>query len=54
MGCGCKNKTVQTPQPQAQTVQSQPNPQAKTQATNESVQDAIRKTIEKYYNQNKK
>lgn len=54
MGCGCKNKTTTTPQQ----VQSQPttqssNPQPRTLQTNESVQNAIKKTIEKYYNQNK-
>jgi hypothetical protein len=53
MGCGCKNKTSTTPQPaQSQPVQTS-NPQAKSQPTNESVQNAIKKTIEKYYNQNK-
>lgn len=51
-GCGCKNKTSTTPQQVSQPVQSS-NPQAKTQPTNESVQNAIKKTIEKYYNQNK-
>lgn len=52
MGCGCKNKNSTTPQPAPQPAQSN-SPQPKTQATNESVQNAIKKTIEKYYNQNK-
>jgi hypothetical protein len=44
MGCGCKNKqnTNQTPQP-AQ------NTQVNVQPQQQSVQEAIKKTIEKYY-----
>jgi hypothetical protein len=45
-GCGCKNKGNQTPQ-QPQTQQVQPNLQ--TAPTQPSVQEAIKKTIEKYY-----
>jgi hypothetical protein len=51
MGCGCKNKGQNaTPQTQ-QEIQ-----QAKVQYTkqvNDHVKSAIKKTIEKYYNQNK-
>jgi hypothetical protein len=51
MGCVCKNKGQNaTPQTQ-QEIQ-----QAKVQYTkqvNEDVKSAIKKTIEKYYNQNK-
>jgi hypothetical protein len=45
MGCGCKNKannTNQTPQPQ-------PASQVQVQPQQQSVQEAIKKTIEKYY-----
>ena len=48
-GCGCKNKT-NTAQP---TTQSTQQAQPATQQTNESVKSAIKKTIEKYYNQGK-
>jgi hypothetical protein len=50
MGCGCKNKSNSTPQTQ-QTQQGQTN--TTVQPTNESVQEAIKKTIEKYYTVNK-
>jgi hypothetical protein len=53
MGCGCKSKGQQT-----QTTQSaQEQQQAKLQAVkqvNEDVKAAIKKTVEKYYNQGKK
>ena len=52
MSCGCKNKVTNSQPAQSQPVQNT-NQQAKTQATNESVQNTIKKTIEKYYNQNK-
>jgi hypothetical protein len=45
MGCGCKNKSSETPksnQPQQQT-------QNQSQTKQQSVQEAIKKTIEKYY-----
>jgi len=42
MSCGCKNKQKQT-QPQS-TVQTQ-----QTKPTN-TIQEAIKKTVEKYYN----
>jgi hypothetical protein len=45
MGCGCKNKGNQTPQPQVnnqQLQEAQKTPQ-------EQVKDAVKKTIEKYY-----
>jgi hypothetical protein len=47
MGCGCKNKGNETPQVQ-QTTQTQNQPNTVTPTTN-SVQEAIKKTIEKYY-----
>jgi hypothetical protein len=53
MGCGCKNKGQQ--QEAAQTPQQVQ--QAKLQnakQVNEDVKAAIKKTIEKYYNQGKK
>jgi hypothetical protein len=45
MGCGCKNKGNTTPQTQ------QVQPKVNEQKTNkeQSVQDVIKKTIEKYY-----
>ena len=45
MGCGCKNKSSQT----NQTNQPQPQTQVNTQPTQNSVQEAIKRTIEKYY-----
>lgn len=45
MGCGCKNNQPQ--QPPTQTQQAQTTNTAKI--TEESVQDVIKKTIEKYY-----
>jgi hypothetical protein len=46
-GCGCKNKGNQTPPPQ----QSQNNstPVQGQQTNNQSVQESIRKVVEKYY-----
>jgi hypothetical protein len=52
MGCGCKNKGNTSQTTQTQTTQTQ-SAAPKTSATNESVQNAIKKTIEKYYNANK-
>jgi hypothetical protein len=49
MGCGCKNKTNSTSTPQTQQVQTN----SAVTPTNESVQEAIKKTIEKYYTVNK-
>lgn len=46
MGCGCKNKTNQQPQQQGQPIQ-------KPQVQSESIQSAIKKTVQKYYNQKK-
>jgi hypothetical protein len=47
MGCGCKNKAngtnTQTPQQQAQAKAE------KVQYVQETVKDAIKKTVEKYY-----
>lgn len=49
MGCGCKNKGNQTPPPpQTNTTQT-----SGSQVQQESVKDAIKKTIEKYYNTGK-
>lgn len=46
MGCGCKNKGNQTPPPPQTNTTSNGTSQVQT----ESVKDAIKKTIEKYYN----
>jgi hypothetical protein len=43
MGCGCKNKGNQTPQPQQGTQTSQPT------TNNQSIQESIKKVVEKYY-----
>jgi hypothetical protein len=46
--CGCKNKGAQPPQqPQTQTTQggAQPAPQSK----DNTIQESIRKVVEKYY-----
>lgn len=49
-GCGCKNKQNQTPEQQnAQAQQAQVVKQQQT----ESIKQAIKKTVEKYYNVNK-
>jgi hypothetical protein len=46
MGCGCKNKGVQPPQqPQTQTTPSG----APAPAPNNTIQESIRKVVEKYY-----
>lgn len=50
MGCGCKNKGNVAPPAQAQP-SGQPVNRAQNQ--NESIQSAIKKTIQKYYNQKK-
>lgn len=52
MSCGCKNKGNQTQQvqPNAQQIQEQ---QAAKQQQAASIKDAIKKTVEKYYNVNK-
>jgi|688.fasta_scaffold2575102_1 hypothetical protein len=44
-GCGCKNNQ---PQPQPQQPQPQPQPQP-TGPQNSAIQEAVRKTVEKYY-----
>lgn len=50
MGCGCKNKGNQTPPPQQTPV---PNQQAKPvqnlKPTNPTIQESIKKVVEKYY-----
>ena len=48
MGCGCKNKgTVSQPQQPLPQQLNKPNTQT------ESIQSAIKKTVQKYYNQKK-
>lgn len=47
MGCGCKNKGTNQAQPQ----QAQPKPQP--QVKNTTVQESIKKVVEKYYNKKK-
>lgn len=47
MGCGCKGKAPQTTQ--TQSGQSQPQPAAKQQPTNPTIQESIKKVVEKYY-----
>jgi hypothetical protein len=44
MGCGCKNGGNQAPQPQ-QGAQPQPQPQPQ----NQTIQESIKKVVEKYY-----
>jgi hypothetical protein len=48
MGCGCKNKQQTNQQPDPKVVE-----QAKKQQS-ESIKDAIKKTVEKYYYTDKK
>jgi hypothetical protein len=50
MGCGCKNKGNSQAQPTEAQIQQA---QAVKQQQTESVKDAIKKTVEKYYNVNK-
>ena len=49
MGCGCKNNS----QPQQQTEQQVQAAQVVKQQQTESIKQAIKKTVEKYYNVNK-
>ena len=53
MGCGCKNKENNQAQPQDLTAQQVQQQEAIKQQQTESVKDAIKKTVEKYYNVNK-
>ena len=46
MSCGCKNKANASQAPQTQQA---PQPNQQTQPTNNSVQETIKKVIEKYY-----
>lgn len=47
-GCGCKNKNNGNQAQQAQTAQpSQPQPQ---QVSSPTIQESIKKVVEKYYN----
>jgi hypothetical protein len=46
MGCGCKNKGNQSPELAAAQAA------AKRTTVQENVKDAIKKTVEKYYNKN--
>lgn len=48
MGCGCKNKGNQAPAPSTQQTQTQSTQSSNVQT--ESVKNAVKKTIEKYYN----
>lgn len=45
MGCGCKNKGNQQPAQAARPVQEQKNT-----VPNQTVQDSVKKIVEKYYN----
>jgi hypothetical protein len=45
MGCGCKNKN----QPQPAAPQPQPQPAAPSNAKSQTIQNVIKKTVEKYY-----
>jgi hypothetical protein len=49
MGCGCKNKGQAQPQTQEQIQTAQ----IVKQQQSESIKQAIKKTVEKYYNVNK-
>jgi hypothetical protein len=49
MGCGCKGNS----QPQQPTEQQVQEAQAVKQQQTESIKQAIKKTVEKYYNVNK-
>lgn len=52
MGCGCKNNNgTAQPAPSAQELQQRKI--EKSREVNENVKSAIKKTIEKYYNQGK-
>jgi hypothetical protein len=48
MGCGCKNGGNQAPQPQQG---AQPQPQQGGQPQNQTIQESIKKVVEKYYKQ---
>jgi hypothetical protein len=52
MGCGCKNNSNDS-QVTPKQVQPQIQQPSNSQKVNENVKDAIKKTIEKYYNVNK-
>lgn len=45
MGCGCKNKN----QPQPAAPQPQPQPAAPQNSKSQTIQNVIKKTVEKYY-----
>ena len=47
MGCGCKNKGNQQAAQTARPVQEQKNT-----VPNQTVQDSVKKIVEKYYNKN--
>jgi hypothetical protein len=49
MGCGCKNKGTQSPE---QIAAQAARAEANRVRVQESVKDAIKKTVEKYYNKN--
>ena len=50
-GCGCKGN--QNPAPATQPAQGTTNTQQQNRVVSETVQQSIKKTIEKYYNVNK-
>jgi len=53
MGCGCKNKTNGSDQPIQSAQDLQKLKIENSRKVNEDVKSAIKKTIEKYYNQGK-
>jgi|LakMenEpi03Aug12_release.lakeMendotaPanAssembly.Ray.scaffolds.fasta_scaffold90629_4 Tfp pilus assembly PilM family ATPase len=53
MGCGCKNKPNNQAQPQQGPQVAQQQKMENARKINEDVKSAIKKTIEKYYNQGK-
>ena len=52
MGCGCKGKQQPAPAPSTQSTQTTSGQTSKT-VVNESIKQAIKKTVEKYYYVNK-
>lgn len=52
MGCGCKNKSNSSQSPTTQTTTQNQNQASKPNYVQETVKDAIKKTVEKYYRKN--
>jgi hypothetical protein len=48
MGCGCKNKGNQEQQPTTQQGQQPSQPEGQ-KTNNQSIQESIKKVVEKYY-----